>query len=179
VQLCLPTRGREQWSASIFRVRNVAPDRRCGRRGLYAGGSDFFRPLGRQGSWHRRIARGDDKKLQRTWLAISSNSRFLIVPTSDHLPLLGNKEHAAAVSDAIIRLVQSLRRRVFLHQNEPERCDSWSGNFPQEGQGLIVPSSILPHHYTRRATRDLSCGRCKSTLCDGRWWRSACVRSPR
>jgi hypothetical protein len=52
-----------------------------------------------------------NKKLQRSWLAISSNSRFLIVPESDHLSLLANKEHAAAVSDAIIRLVHNLRRR--------------------------------------------------------------------
>ena len=52
-----------------------------------------------------------NKKLQRNWLAISSNSRFLIVPESDHLSLLANKEHAAAVSDAIIRLVHNLRRR--------------------------------------------------------------------
>jgi hypothetical protein len=52
-----------------------------------------------------------NKKLQRNWLAISSNSRFLIVPESDHLSLLSNKEHAAAVSDAIVRLVRSLRRR--------------------------------------------------------------------
>lgn len=52
-----------------------------------------------------------NKKLQRDWLAISSNSRFVIVPGSDHLSLLSNKEHAAVVSDAIIRLVHSLRRR--------------------------------------------------------------------
>jgi pimeloyl-ACP methyl ester carboxylesterase len=50
-----------------------------------------------------------DKKLQRNWLAISSNSRFLIVPESDHLSLLSNKKHADAVSDAIIRLVHNIR----------------------------------------------------------------------
>jgi pimeloyl-ACP methyl ester carboxylesterase len=52
-----------------------------------------------------------NKKLQRGWLAISTNSRFLIVPESDHLSLLANQKHAAAVSDAIIRLVHSVRRR--------------------------------------------------------------------
>jgi len=52
-----------------------------------------------------------NKKLQRNWLAISSNSRFLIVQESDHLSLLSNKQHAAAVSDAIIRLVHGLKRR--------------------------------------------------------------------
>jgi len=51
------------------------------------------------------------KKLQREWLAISSNSRFLIVPGSDHLSLLSNRQHADAVSDAIIRLVHGLKRR--------------------------------------------------------------------
>ena len=52
-----------------------------------------------------------NKKQQRNWLAISSNSRFLIVPESDHLSLLSKKDHAAAVSDAINRMVQSLKRR--------------------------------------------------------------------
>jgi pimeloyl-ACP methyl ester carboxylesterase len=52
-----------------------------------------------------------DKKQQRNWLAISTNSRFLIVPGSDHLSLLSKKEHAAAVSDAIVRMVHSLKHR--------------------------------------------------------------------
>jgi len=52
-----------------------------------------------------------DKKLQRNWLAMSSNSRFLIVPESDHLSLLSNKKHADAVSDVIIRLVHNIRGR--------------------------------------------------------------------
>jgi hypothetical protein len=52
-----------------------------------------------------------NKKLQRNWLAISSNSRFLIVQGSDHLSLLSNKQHAAAAADAIIRLVRGLKRR--------------------------------------------------------------------
>lgn len=52
-----------------------------------------------------------DKKQQRNWLALSTNSRFLIVPGSDHLSLLSKKEHAAIVSDAIIRMVHSLKHR--------------------------------------------------------------------
>jgi pimeloyl-ACP methyl ester carboxylesterase len=52
-----------------------------------------------------------DKKHQRNWLAISTNSRFLIVPGSDHLSLLSKKEHAAAVSSAIIQMVHSFKRR--------------------------------------------------------------------
>ena len=52
-----------------------------------------------------------NKKQQRNWLAISSNSRFLIVPGSDHLSLLSKKEHAAAVSDAIIQMVRGPRHR--------------------------------------------------------------------
>jgi len=51
-----------------------------------------------------------NKKLQRNWLAISSNSRFLIVPESDHLSLLTNEKHADAVSAAIIRLVRNLNK---------------------------------------------------------------------
>ena len=52
-----------------------------------------------------------NKKQQRNWLAISSNSRFLIVPGSDHLSLLSKKEHAAAVSGAIIQMVHGFKRR--------------------------------------------------------------------
>lgn len=52
-----------------------------------------------------------DKKHQRDWLAISTSSSFLIVPGSDHLSLLSNKAHAAVVSDAIIRMVHSLKHR--------------------------------------------------------------------
>ena len=51
-----------------------------------------------------------NKKQQRNWLAISSNSHFQIVPGSDHLSLLSRKEHAAAVSDAIIRMIRSLKK---------------------------------------------------------------------
>jgi pimeloyl-ACP methyl ester carboxylesterase len=52
-----------------------------------------------------------NKKQQRNWLGISTNSRFLIVSGSDHLSLLSKREHAAAVSNAIIQMVRSLRRR--------------------------------------------------------------------
>jgi pimeloyl-ACP methyl ester carboxylesterase len=50
-----------------------------------------------------------NKKQQRNWLAISTSSHFLIVPGSDHLSLLSKKEHATVVSDAIIRMVHSLK----------------------------------------------------------------------
>ena len=52
-----------------------------------------------------------NKKQQRNWLSISTNSRFLIIPGSDHLSLLSNKAHAAVVSDAVIRMVHGLKRR--------------------------------------------------------------------
>jgi hypothetical protein len=52
-----------------------------------------------------------NKKHQRSWLAMSSNSRFMIVPGSDHLSLLSKKEHAAMVSDAIIRMVRKFRQK--------------------------------------------------------------------
>jgi pimeloyl-ACP methyl ester carboxylesterase len=52
-----------------------------------------------------------DKRQQRNWLALSTNSRFLIVPGSDRLSLLSNKEHAAIVSDAIVRMVHGFRHR--------------------------------------------------------------------
>ena len=52
-----------------------------------------------------------NKKQQRNWLAVSTNSRFLIVPGADHLSLLSKKEHAAVVSDAIVRMVRSFNRR--------------------------------------------------------------------
>jgi len=51
------------------------------------------------------------KRQQRNWLAVSANSRFLIVPESDHLSLLSKRAHAAAVSDAIMQMVQTLKSR--------------------------------------------------------------------
>jgi pimeloyl-ACP methyl ester carboxylesterase len=56
-------------------------------------------------------AEWNKKQWQRNWLAISNNSRFLVVAGSDHLSLLSKKEHAAVVSDAIIRMVHSLEHR--------------------------------------------------------------------
>lgn len=52
-----------------------------------------------------------DKRHQRNWLAISTNSRFLIVPGSDHLSLLSNEAHAAVVSNAIIRMIHGIKHR--------------------------------------------------------------------
>lgn len=52
-----------------------------------------------------------DKRQQRNWLALSTNSRFLIVPGSDHLSLLSKKEHAAAVSEAVLRMVHGFKHR--------------------------------------------------------------------
>jgi hypothetical protein len=46
-----------------------------------------------------------NKKQQRNWLAISTNSRFLVVPGSDHLSLLSKKEHAAAADSPIHRRI--------------------------------------------------------------------------
>jgi len=62
-----------------------------------------------------------DKKHQRNWLAISTNSRFLIVPGSDHLSLLSRKEHAAVVSDAIIRMVHGSRRQASVSARHESR----------------------------------------------------------
>jgi len=50
-----------------------------------------------------------DKRLQHQWLTISGNSKFIIVPGSDHLSLLTNKDHAAAVTGAIVAMVGSIR----------------------------------------------------------------------
>jgi pimeloyl-ACP methyl ester carboxylesterase len=50
-----------------------------------------------------------DKRLQHQWLAISTNSKFMVVPGSDHLSLLTNKDHAAAVADAVVAMVNQIR----------------------------------------------------------------------
>jgi pimeloyl-ACP methyl ester carboxylesterase len=60
-----------------------------------------------------------NKKQQRNWLAISTNSRFLVVAGSDHLSLLSKKEHAAVVSGAIIRMVHSLKHQIALLVGTP------------------------------------------------------------
>src|SRR5262249_4781777 len=52
-----------------------------------------------------------NKRQQRNWLAISTNSRFLIVPEADHLSLLSNKDHAHAVADVVVKMAVSRRHR--------------------------------------------------------------------
>jgi pimeloyl-ACP methyl ester carboxylesterase len=50
-----------------------------------------------------------NKRQQHNWLAISMNSRFLIIPGADHVSLLSNKEHSHAVADAIVKMVVTRR----------------------------------------------------------------------
>ena len=58
-----------------------------------------------------------NKRQQRNWLAISTNSRFLIVPGADHMSLLSTKEHAAAVADSIVKMVKTVKE----HMRSPGR----------------------------------------------------------
>src|SRR5262249_34941408 len=51
-----------------------------------------------------------NKRQQRNWLAISTNSRFLIVPGTDHLSLLSNKDHAHTVADVVVKMAVGRRR---------------------------------------------------------------------
>jgi len=51
-----------------------------------------------------------NKRQQRNWLAISTNSRFLIIPGADHLSLLSNKDHAHAVADVVVKMAAGRRR---------------------------------------------------------------------
>src|SRR5262245_54405492 len=66
-----------------------------------------------------------NKRQQRNWLAISTNSSFLIVPWADHMSLLSNKEHAAAVTDSIVKMVKTVKEhmrslgRTTRHQSPP------------------------------------------------------------
>jgi pimeloyl-ACP methyl ester carboxylesterase len=46
---------------------------------------------------------------KRYWLDSSTNSHFLIIPGADHISILTRNEHAKALADAIIAVVQSLR----------------------------------------------------------------------
>jgi len=55
---------------------------------------------------------------QRKWLAISTNSRFLIIPEADHLSLLSNPDHAAKVASVIAEMVAAWRRD---HKFAPRR----------------------------------------------------------
>jgi len=52
-----------------------------------------------------------NKRQQRNHLAISANSRFVIIPGADHLSLLSNKDHAYAVANAIVKMVEGRRHR--------------------------------------------------------------------
>src|SRR5215470_2578628 len=49
------------------------------------------------------------EKQKRAWLDSSTNSRFLIIPGSDHISVLTKKEHARALAHAIIDTVESLK----------------------------------------------------------------------
>jgi pimeloyl-ACP methyl ester carboxylesterase len=51
---------------------------------------------------------------QRKWLALSTNSRFLIIPGADHLSLLSNPEHGGEVANAVAALIVGLRRDRYL-----------------------------------------------------------------
>jgi len=50
-----------------------------------------------------------NKKQQRNWLAISTNSRFVIVPGADHMSLLFVSQHADAVASAVVKMVVAVR----------------------------------------------------------------------
>jgi pimeloyl-ACP methyl ester carboxylesterase len=56
-----------------------------------------------------------DKKLQRKWLAISTNSHFLIIPGADHMSLLLVSQHASQVSKAIGNMVVAVRNKRPAH----------------------------------------------------------------
>jgi len=48
------------------------------------------------------------EKQKRYWLDSSTNSRLLIIPGADHISVLTNKEHAKALTDAIVSVLESL-----------------------------------------------------------------------
>jgi len=50
------------------------------------------------------------EKQKRAWLDTSTNSRFLIIPGSDHISVLTKEEHARALAHAIMDTVESLKR---------------------------------------------------------------------
>src|SRR5262249_45028886 len=56
-----------------------------------------------------------NKKLQRNWLAISANSRFLVIPGADHMSLLLVEQHASAVANAIVKMVVAVRNKSGPH----------------------------------------------------------------
>src|SRR5262249_53800148 len=51
-----------------------------------------------------------NKRQQRNWLAISTNSRFLIIRGADHLSLPSNKAHAHEVADVFVKMAVGRRR---------------------------------------------------------------------
>jgi pimeloyl-ACP methyl ester carboxylesterase len=51
-----------------------------------------------------------DKRLQHGWLALSTDSRFIIVPGADHLSLLSNQSHAAVVASAVVDMIKHVRQ---------------------------------------------------------------------
>ncbi len=51
-----------------------------------------------------------NKRQQRNWLSVSTNSLFLIVPGSDHLSLLSNRDHAGQVANAVLDLVRRVKK---------------------------------------------------------------------
>jgi pimeloyl-ACP methyl ester carboxylesterase len=51
---------------------------------------------------------------QRKWLALSTNSRFLIIPGADHLSLLSNPEHAGEIANAVAALIVGWRQDRYL-----------------------------------------------------------------
>jgi pimeloyl-ACP methyl ester carboxylesterase len=51
-----------------------------------------------------------NKQQQRNWLSVSTNSLFLIVPGSDHLSLLSNRNHAGQVAEAVLNLVRRVKK---------------------------------------------------------------------
>jgi len=56
-----------------------------------------------------------NKRQQRNWLAISTDSHFLIVPGADHMSLLLVAEHADAVARAIVNMVVAIRGSSVSH----------------------------------------------------------------
>jgi hypothetical protein len=50
-----------------------------------------------------------NKTQQRSWLTISTNSHFLVIPGTDHMSLLLVAEHADAVANAIKKTIVAVR----------------------------------------------------------------------
>jgi len=56
-----------------------------------------------------------NKNMQRKWLAISTNSHFLIIPGADHMSLLFDPQHAGQVSKVIVNMVVAVRAKRRAH----------------------------------------------------------------